>query len=72
MLCRLSAGRCLQLAQSSEQRSAGPLVQQAQRWSTHTFFAFTFFSFTVVIAVIFHLFVIYLILISFCTMSILM
>jgi hypothetical protein len=50
----------LQLAQSSEQRSAGPLVQQAQRWSTRPFFAYTFFSFTVVIVVIFQLFVIFL------------
>ena len=58
VLCRLSAGRCLQLAQSSEQRSAGPLVQQAQRWSTRPFLAYTFFSFTVVIVVIFLFFVI--------------
>jgi hypothetical protein len=48
----------LQLAQSSEQRSAGPLVQQAQRWSTRHLFAYTVFSFTVVIVVIFHFFVI--------------
>ena len=50
----------MQLAQSSEQRSAGALVQQAQRWSTRPFFAYTFFSFTVVIVVIFHFFVILL------------
>ena len=58
VLCRLSAGRCLQLAQSSEQRSAGPLVQQAQRWSTRPFSAYTLFSFIVVTVVIFHFIVI--------------
>ena len=51
LLSRKTAGECLQLASAAEERSMGPLVEQAKRSAAFFFLSFFFFhSETIVVS----------------------